>query len=153
MVVRRSKKIRKQRGSRLHGYGRVSGGHRASGTRGGVGLTTGRFKHEKIKHLKAGTVGVRSKMIIGRGFTRKLITKPVNTWNVHNLNNYIATKAAHGETVSELNLKEMGINKLLGKGTLRYAVKVTVEQATEKAVEKVKAAGGSVTLLSAEKSE
>ena len=37
MTIRKRKKIRKQRGSRTYGYGRISGGHRKGGSRGGKG--------------------------------------------------------------------------------------------------------------------
>jgi large subunit ribosomal protein L15 len=51
MVYRRSKKVRKQRGSRVHGYGRISGGHRKSGQRGGTGKA-GLTKHHWILTIK-----------------------------------------------------------------------------------------------------
>lgn len=46
-MTTRKRKIRRQRGSRMHGWG-VSGQHRDSGMRGGRG-NAGRFKHKKTK--------------------------------------------------------------------------------------------------------
>ena len=43
-----------------------------------------------------------------------------------------------------VNLTEAGIDKLLGTGNIEVAVNVTVAEASEKAREKVAAAGGSI---------
>ena len=40
----------------------------------------------------------------------------------------------------------MGIDKLLGSGQIRTALNITVEAASPKAIAKVEAAGGSVSL-------
>ena len=44
----------------------------------------------------------------------------------------------------EVDLTEAGIDKLLGTGNIEVAVNVTVAEASEKAREKVAAAGGSI---------
>ena len=44
----------------------------------------------------------------------------------------------------EINLKEAGIGKLLGSGELNLKVKVIVEKATEKALNKLSASGSTV---------
>lgn len=146
MVVRRNKKVRKQRGSRVHGYGRISGGHRASGSRGGVGAA-GRFKHLLIKHLKSGTAGRRPNQVVGRGFIRKEnLLKKEKTWNVENVNQYLSNQVIAKKEVKELNLKDFGVKKLLGKGTIIYPVTVAVDRASELAVSKIEKAGGKVQL-------
>ncbi|MDO5862613.1 MAG: uL15m family ribosomal protein [Thermoplasmata archaeon] len=43
-----------------------------------------------------------------------------------------------------MNLSDAGIDKLLGSGSIAIAVNVTVAEASEKAREKISAAGGSV---------
>jgi large subunit ribosomal protein L15 len=43
-------------------------------------------------------------------------------------------------------LSEHGITKLLGSGRIEHAINVTVAHASAKAVEKVEAAGGSVSI-------
>ncbi|MEM0231544.1 MAG: hypothetical protein QXG78_00335, partial [Candidatus Methanomethyliaceae archaeon] len=52
MVVRREKKVRKQRGSRTYGWGTV-GQHRKSGMRGGFG-NAGLHKHKWSWTIKYG---------------------------------------------------------------------------------------------------
>ena len=45
----------------------------------------------------------------------------------------------------EVNLTELGYDKLLGKGPISKAMKIIVGEASPKAVAKVEAAGGSVS--------
>ena len=45
-----------------------------------------------------------------------------------------------------INLSEMGYDKLLGKGRIDRAIHITVAEASARAIEKVEAAGGSVTI-------
>ena len=45
-----------------------------------------------------------------------------------------------------INLTEMGIDKLLGSGQINTPLNITVEAASPKAIAKVEAAGGSVSL-------
>ena len=46
--------------------------------------------------------------------------------------------------VYNVNLTDAGIDKLLGNGNIGTAVNVTVDQASAIAIEKIKAAGGSI---------
>jgi len=48
----------------------------------------------------------------------------------------------------EVNLDEMGVEKLLGEGRLRVPVKVIVREASETAVKKIEEAGGKVVIIS-----
>lgn len=149
MVVRREKKVRKQRGSRVHGYGRISGGHRASGARGGVGKA-GTFKHHNIKSIKYKLRGGKDKM----GFVRhkSVVAKP-RTTNIENLNQLVsiqAEKFGKKEGKIAVDLSSFGVDKLLGKGKITFPVAITVKLATDIAVDKIEAAGGSVTILSKE---
>jgi large subunit ribosomal protein L15 len=48
---------------------------------------------------------------------------------------------------NELDLVALGYDKLLGQGTLHKALKVKVARASESAVEKIKAAGGTIEVL------
>jgi large subunit ribosomal protein L15 len=45
-----------------------------------------------------------------------------------------------------INLTEIGYDKLLGEGRASRKYNVTVESATEKAIQKIKSAGGTVTV-------
>ena len=51
------------------------------------------------------------------------------------------SEIADGDSV---NLTEMGYDKLLGRGSIERALKITVSEASAKAIQKVEAAGGSV---------
>lgn len=50
----------------------------------------------------------------------------------------------------EINLTEMGYDKLLGKGPISSAIKIIVAEASPRAIAKVEAAGGSVSTDSEE---
>ena len=43
-----------------------------------------------------------------------------------------------------INLSEMGIDKLLGSGRISTALTVTVSEASQRAIEKIEAAGGTI---------
>lgn len=47
----------------------------------------------------------------------------------------------------ELDLVKLGFDKLLGQGSVSTALKVRIARASKSAVEKIKAAGGSVEIL------
>jgi large subunit ribosomal protein L15 len=46
----------------------------------------------------------------------------------------------------DINLEDIGVGKLLGNGTTTRALNITVNSASEKAIEKVKEQGGEVVL-------
>ncbi len=114
-------KTKKYRGLTTHGRGSRKKG-RGKGEKGGSGL--GGSKH---KHLK-GNWGKH-------GFTFHGVSHGNKVLNVGDLIRF---------EDKEINLTEMGYDKLLGSGNISKPVKVIVPYATEKAVEKVKAAGGEV---------
>jgi len=116
------RKTKKMRGSKTCGWGSKKK-HRGKGHKGGHGFAGG-CKH---KHLE---------WRFGRhGFTRhgrKLEKKIIN---VEELNKF------EGD---EINLTELGYDKLLGAVFINRAIKVIVKEATPKAIEKIKAVGGEV---------
>ena len=117
---------------RTHGRGHKAG--RGAGKRGGRGLA-GINKHRVMTRIKymPDHWGMH-------GFNRDPNLRTVyNTVNVSELEKMV------GEDDS-INLAEHGIDKLLGSGRINTALKITVELASAKAVEKIEAAGGSVTL-------
>tara|TARA_B100001094_G_C17594162_1_gene513382 strand:- start:189 stop:482 length:294 start_codon:yes stop_codon:yes gene_type:complete len=78
-------------------------------------------------------------------------------WGMHGFNRDPSLRTVHNSvnvSVVEnmlgdddtINLGEMGIDKLLGSGRVTRALHITVEHASARAVEKIEAAGGSVTL-------
>jgi large subunit ribosomal protein L15 len=72
----------------------------------------------------------------------------INRW----INLYQLEALANGG--AEVDLVTMGIDKLLGQGNVHSSLKVKARRASESAVEKIKAAGGSIEVLEvAEKTE
>lgn len=148
MVVRRERKSRKLRGrSRTMGWGSV-GQHRKAGSRGGKGAA-GLGKHEwtwTIKYApdwfgKRGFLPRRSKA----GYHKTVM-------NVGDLAEVVEKLKATGEAriedgMVEVNLADMGVEKLLGEGEIRVPVKVIVSEASETAVKKIEKAGGKVIIL------
>ena len=146
-MIHRRKKVRKMRGSRTHGYGRV-GQHRKSGQRGGRGKT-GRHKH-----LWTYVVKYEPDYFGKHGFHRpKAVQRVIPTINVGELDELIDLLVAKGyaektgETV-KIDLRKLGIQKLLGNGKVTHKLHVVVDLATEKAISKSESAGGTVELVS-----
>ncbi len=118
--------------SRYHGRGKKAG--RGAGLRGGRG-NAGLNKHRVMTRIKymPNHWGMY-------GFNRDPSLRTVHvTANVSQL----ADIAGDNDSV---NLSKLGIDKLLGSGRITQAISVTVEHASAKAIQKVEAAGGSVTL-------
>ena len=129
-MVSRTNKFRGR--CRTHGRGHKAG--RGAGKRGGRG-NAGMNKHRVMTRIKymPNHWGMH-------GFNRKPSLRTVNvTCNVSELEKM----ERDGDS---LNLTEMGIDNLLGSGQIRTALNVTVEAASPKAIAKVEAAGGSVSL-------
>lgn len=124
-------KTKKQRGSRTYGRGKKGG--RGAGLRGGHG-NAGLHKHKftyMIKYMPNH---------FGRyGFKRPVKEEDERVINVGQLEEFFPGK-------NEINLREEGFDKLLGKGSITSRVKIIVSHASEKAVEKITAQGGEVVL-------
>lgn len=131
-MPRRKRKTRYYRGSRYCGWGQV-GQHRKSGSRGGFGMT-GLKKHKKYYMLKYAPDHFGK-----HGF--KSIYPPKRTINVGDLSKFVE-KGIH-----EINLDQLGYDKLLGDGRISVPVRVVVKEASKKAIEKIKECGGEVILL------
>lgn len=155
-MKKHKKKIRKFRGTRVCGYGRV-GQHRKTGQRAGRGKTTQWKKSKRSYYLKQKELGFPDPDWIHgkRGFTRPqdmVRLDHVNIMNVKDLDlnidelvqNDVASKS--GKTYS-LDLSEMNIQKLLGRGEITKKVNITVKKASKSAIKKIEDAGGKVTLL------
>ena len=137
------RKIRKKRGSRTYGYGRV-GQHRGIGHRGGHGKA-GRHKHKwsyVISHEPDYFKKVRSA-------SPEALRKEDNTINVGELEE-LAQKLAREKKIRRrrisIDLKEIGYTKLLGRGKITRAIQVNVASCSATAAEKIEAAGGKVLL-------
>jgi len=151
------KKVRKMRGTRTHGYGRV-GQHRKAGQRAGKGKTTQWKKSKKTYYLKQKELGFPDPdWDFGkRGFKRPQDINriyQVNALNVKDLDskieeltkNNIASKS--GNTYM-IDLKDVNIQKILGRGEINKKINISVNKASKRAIEKIESAGGKVTLLS-----
>ena len=151
------RKVRKMRGTRTHGYGRV-GQHRKSGQRAGRGKTTQWKKSKKSYYLKQKELGFPDPdWDFGKkGFKRPQdITRiyQVNTLNIKDLDYKIEAlviekKASKSGNTYSINLNEINIQKVLGRGEINKRINITVKNASKRAVEKIEAAGGNINLLS-----
>lgn len=121
----------KFRGSRYHGRGKKSG--RGAGKRGGRG-NAGINKHRLLTRLK-----YMPRHWGMHGFNRHPSLRKVNiSINLQELQDMV-----EGDNV---NLGELGYDKLLGKGKMNRAMNIIVAKASARAVSKVEAAGGTVTI-------
>ena len=144
MVVRKKKKTIKKRGSRTHGYGE-SKKHRGGGSRGGRGLA-GLHKHKRMTAIKYmpdhyGKFGLKRP---------KKAIKKIKAINLKDLDIKInkllkQKKIKKTKDGIKINLKELGYDKLLGKGKITH--KIILEQAkyiSKNAKDKIKRAKGKI---------
>src|SRR5579863_9880456 len=134
-MATRLRKVRRQRGSRTHGWGQMSQ-HRHSGSRGGTGMA-GMHKHKWSYTVKYAPDH------FGHNVFRPPKQVQTKRWlNVRELS-FLGANLKESET---LDLEALGYDKLLGEGEISKALTIKVPRASESALEKVKAAGGSVEL-------
>lgn len=149
MVVRRKRKVRRQRGGRSHGWG-IQKDHKGSGMRGGVG-NAGVSQHHWIRTIIEAKKN-RVKPLGKFGFKRpQEFTKKANTINVSHLDQGIDTLvksdiATLDGDLYAIDLESIGVTKLLAQGDVTRKIAVTVEKASGNAVSKIEAAGGSVII-------
>jgi large subunit ribosomal protein L15 len=123
------RKIRKTRGSRTQGYGRI-GQHRDSGSKG----------HRKVgrhKHLWSLIVTSEPNYFGKHGFTSP---QSIHT-KVNSINLFKVDQLAQGP---EINLTELGYTKLLGTGKITKPLTIQVAFFSKSAQEKVTQAGGRI---------
>lgn len=144
MLMVAKKKSSKMRGSREHGRGRKKG--RGAGLRGGRGNanSSGAKKVHFFKKYGHAYFGKH-------GFKRpEESVKDVRAVNVGDIARLLPELEAEDGIVSYdgdvavVDLQAAGFDKLLGGGHVNRAFKVTVEEHTDKALEKLEAAGGEV---------
>ena len=123
------RKIRKTRGSRTQGYGRI-GQHRDAGSKGNR-------KVGRHKHLWSKIVTTEPDYFGKHGFhSPQALHKVERTINLLKLD-----QLANG---SEINLTELGYTKLLGTGKITKPLTIQVASFSKSAQEKVTAAGGKI---------
>jgi len=128
MVVRRKRKRR--RGERTY-----HGSHkkwRGGGSRGGRGRS-GIWKHKKSYVVK-----YAPERIGKRGF-KSVRRKEIKTINLDQLDQLIRELKK-----DEIDLTEMGFDKLLGRGRITKPIKIKIASVSRKALEKIKSVGGEV---------
>ncbi len=127
MPTRFRKKITRQRGRKWHGWG-AKKKHRGKGSRGGKGWG-GSTKHKRsyIYSYEPDHFGYK-------GFHS--LKKKGKAINVEDLEKF-------GKT--EIDLTELGYDRLLSKGNINSAIIVHVNKFSPRAKEKIEAAGGKIT--------
>ena len=132
-------------GSRTHGRGKKAG--RGAGKRGGRG-NAGLHKHKYIR-----TVKYFPDHFGRHGFKRpQVVIGSKITINLYSLDEKIDELIKEGKIKKvknnyEINLDELGYDKLLGSGSITKQIKVTISEATDKAKSKIEQAGGKVNII------
>ena len=139
-----SKRSEKFRGMRTHGHGKNA--RRGHGKRGGVG-NAGSFTHRFISTYKE-----NPRYFGMHGFKRapELIEKK-KTINLGEIQDRLPSLVEKGIAKEEngtyvVDLTSMGVDKLLGSGSVSKPMKLIVDEASERAIEKVKSSGGEVEI-------
>jgi large subunit ribosomal protein L15 len=138
----KKRKVRKQRGSRTHGYGQI-GQHRSGGGRGGHGKA-GFDKHKWTYVLKYDpTYWEKTGFVPGKPSGKS------NIINVGELDDLVAKlesekKLEKKEKKIFLDLEDLGYDKLLGTGEISKPVLVKVASYSEAASKKLEDAGGQI---------
>ena len=139
----KDRKVRKQRGSRTHGYGQI-GQHRAGGGRGGHGKA-GYDKHKWTYVLKYDPTYWKKKGFV----STRTLGKKVSIINVGKLDDLAdkldaEKKLERKEKKIFLDLESLGYNKLLGTGKINKPLLVKVASYSEAASRKLEEAGGEI---------
>ena len=137
MAVNKRKKNSRQRGSKTHGWGAMKK-HRGAGNRGGRGKAGSGKRSDQLKPTIIKHFGLDN--YFGKfGFKRpQKIIKKIRTINVGDLNKLNKT---------DINLTELGFNKLLGEGKVSKKYNITVSSCSKLAKEKIEKLGGSIKLV------
>jgi large subunit ribosomal protein L15 len=132
------RKIRKKRGSRTCGYGRV-GQHRKSGSKGY--RKAGRHKHGWTYVIK-----YEPEYFGKKGFTSpkslRREVKVINVGELEEMDEKFKGKTEEGKIL--IDLESLGYTKLLGAGKVTKPLIVKVASCSKSAVEKIREAGGQV---------
>ena len=145
MTVNKRKKCVKYRGSKTHGGG-AKKKRRGSGNRGGKGMAgTG-----KRADSKKPSIWKNLKYFGKHGFVSKH-KRDIKSVNINYLDENIIKLISQNIAIKEgeffsVDLKKLGFNKLLSKGSATNKYKITTPYASKKAIEKIKNNGGEVIL-------
>jgi large subunit ribosomal protein L15 len=132
MAVKRKKAVR-MRGSKTHGYGSKKK-HRGGGSKGGKGQA-GALKHKKTFFKRWGKAKQpRFKSLEHKGVRVK--EKSINLRDLLTL----------AEGKEEINAADFGYGKVLSGGVLQRPVTIKAKKFSERAKEKIEAAGGKAVI-------
>jgi large subunit ribosomal protein L15 len=134
------RKIRKLRGSRTQGYGRV-GQHRKQGSKG----------YRKAGRHKAGwsyILRYEPDYYGNKGFTspkarkQKHTRNPINLQKLQQIAQTHATQQPNGKLL--IDLQNLGYTKLLGKGKITQPLTIKIKAHSKTAQQKITEAGGEI---------
>ena len=140
------RKIRKTRGSRTRGYGRI-GQHRCTGSKP-------YRKAGRHKQLWSYVTTYEPDYFGKHGFTsRQSKTRNTNVINLARLEALSTQLPAENEGQLTIDLTSLGFAKLLGTGKITKALTVKVGSFSKSAAEKIEQAGGKILTASQETGE
>jgi len=140
------RKIRKKRGSRTVGYGRV-GQHRKSGSKG-------ERKAGRHKHLWSYVLRYEPDYFGKRGFTSpKSLKQKEKVINLGKLDELAKKASEKKDEKFFVDLESLGYTKLLGTGKVTKPLIVKVASCSKSAAEKIKEAGGQILMETQEEGE
>jgi large subunit ribosomal protein L15 len=140
------RKIRKTRGSRTQGYGRV-GQHRCRGSKP-------YRKAGRHKQLWSYVTTYEPDYFGKHGFTsRQSLTRNTNVINLAKLEALSTQIPSEKEAQPTIDLTSLGYAKLLGTGKLTKPLTIKVQSCSKSAAEKIKQAGGKILTASQETGE
>jgi len=141
------RKIRKKRGSRTQGFGRV-GQHRKTGSKG-------MRKAGRHKHTWSYVIKYEPEYFGKKGFTSpKSLRQKANVINVGKLDEMaerVSVEKKKGKLF--IDLASLGYTKLLGAGKITKPLIVKVKSSSRSAAEKMKEAGGKILIEAQEQGE
>jgi large subunit ribosomal protein L15 len=140
----KDRKVRKQRGSRTHGYGQIGQHRSGGGGRGGHGKA-GYDKHKWTYVIKHDPTYWEKKGFV----STKALGKEVNIINVGKLDDLVEKldsekKLERKEKKIFLDLESLGYDKLLGTGNVSTSLLVKIPAYSEAAYRKLEEAGGEI---------
>jgi large subunit ribosomal protein L15 len=140
----KDRKVRKQRGSRTHGYGQVGQHRSGGGGRGGHGKA-GYDKHKWSYVLRYDPTYWEKKGFV----STRALGKKVSIINVGKLDDLVdkldsEKKLERKEKKIFLDLESLGYDKLLGTGEISKPLLVKVASYSEAASRKLAEAGGEI---------
>jgi len=142
----RLRKMRKKRGSRTQGWGRV-GQHRRTGSKGRrnpgrhKALWSYVIKYDPDYYSKVGFTSPRS------------LRNEAKIINIGTLNGIAAKLSTEEQDKTVVDLAALGYTKLLGTGKVTKPLVIKVASCSKSAAEKVKNAGGQVLMETRETGE